>query len=127
MIYATHGDTHLNPGNPGKSVNIGSLENQINKINASLKDSTEYKAFICGHVHLPLVTQLPNSTYMIINGALVLPNGFAQNLGIMESQQVQVMFESTAKHAVGDFRFINVGKSAERRDLDKLVQPFPGL
>jgi predicted phosphodiesterase len=126
-IYATHGDTHLNPGNPGKNVNIGSLENQMNRINASLKDTEEYKVFIVGHVHLPLVTELPNGSYLVVNGALTPPDSFAQSLNIMESQPAQVLFESTEKHPVGDFRFINVGDSANNSELDKLIKPFKGL
>lgn len=126
-IYATHGDTHLNPGSPGKTVNIGNLENQMNRINASLKDAEEYKVFIVGHVHLPLVTELPNGAYLIVNGALTPPDSFAQSLNIMESQPAQVLFESTEKHPVGDFRFINVADSANNKELDKLIVPFKGL
>lgn len=126
-IYATHGDTHLNPGNPGKSVDIGRLENQINKINASLKDSEEYRVFICGHVHLPLITELPNGAYLVVNGALTPPDSFAQSLNIMESRQVQVLFESTSKHPVGDMRFINVNGTGSISELDKIITPFKGL
>lgn len=125
--YATHGDTHLNPGNPGKKIDVGSLENQINKINASLKDDEEYKVFVVGHVHQALVTPLTNRTHLVVNGALTPPNSFAQSLNIMEAPQVQVMWEATPKHPVGDFRLIDVSDSRDDKALDKIIQPFKGL
>lgn len=125
--YATHGDTHLNPGNPGNSININSLENQINRINASLKDDEEYKVFVAGHIHQAVVTPLPNKAYLILNGALTPPNSFAQSLNIMEAPQIQVMWEATPTHPVGDFRMIDVSNSADRKELDKIILPFNGL
>ncbi len=128
-FYATHGDTNLNPGNPGNKIDIKSLENQINKINASLKDNEEYKVFIVGHVHHALATPLPNGTHLITNGALVPPNSFAQSLNIMESQQIQVVFETTPDHPVGDLRFINITSVdlKENKKLDDIIEPFKGL
>lgn len=126
-MYATHGDTHLNPGNPGKSVNIDRVQNNINKINASLKDTDEYKVFICGHVHLPLVTNLPNGAYLVINGALTPPDSYAQSLNILESKQVQVLFETTSEYPVGDFRFIDASQSYNNPELDKIIPPFKDI
>ena len=126
-FYATHGDTHLNPGNPGNKIDIRGIEGQINKINASLTDKDEYAVFMVGHVHHALATPMPNGTHLIVNGALVPPNGYAQTLNIMESQQIQVLFETTPQHAVGDLRFINVTHSSKDKELDKIVKPFPGL
>jgi hypothetical protein len=57
-IFTTHGDTTLKPGNPGKSLNISSMENQINKINSSLKDLEEIKVAIVGHTHCASVSNL---------------------------------------------------------------------
>lgn len=109
-VFATHGDTVLSPGNPGKNIQVKALENQINKLNATLKDREEYRIVAMGHVHQAMVTQLPNSCYVITNGALTPPNGFAQSIGILEAPQVQVIWESTKDYPVGDFRFISVGK-----------------
>lgn len=125
--YATHGDTHLNPGNPGKKIDVGGLENQINRINASLKDDEEYKVFVAGHVHQALITPLPNRAYLIVNGALTPPNTFAQSLNIMEAPQIQVMWEAVPNHPVGDSRMIDVSKSANDKNLDKIIVPFKGL
>jgi UDP-2,3-diacylglucosamine pyrophosphatase LpxH len=126
-VYATHGDTHLNPGNPGRNINTGSLEGQINRINSSLKDHEEFKVFVCGHVHMPTILQLANGAHLIVNGALTPPNAFAQSLNIMESRQTQVMWESTPERAVGDTRIIDVTNDPDTPDLDSIIQPFPGL
>lgn len=121
-VYATHGDGNLNPGNPGNTIDTKSLENQTNKINASLKDREEYKIFAVGHVHQAMVTQLPNGAYLITNGAQVPPGGFAQSIGIMEAPTAQVMWETTDEHPVGDFRFI-----AARPCKDSRIKPFSSL
>lgn len=126
-VYATHGDTNLNPGNVGSKIDVSRIEGQINKINASLNDNEEYSVFVVGHVHQALMTALSNGAYFIANGALTPPNGYAQSLNIMESQQIQVMFETTPEHAVGDFRFIRVEGYEKRSALDKIIQPFKGL
>ena len=128
-FYATHGDTNLNPGNPGNKIEVRNLENQINKINASLADADEYKVFIAGHVHQAMIAPLGNGTFLITNGALTPPNSFAQSLNIMESQQIQVVFETTPDHPVGDSRFINVTpcKANQDKTLDKIIEPFRGL
>lgn len=125
--YATHGDTHLNPGNPGKQINIAAIENQINRINASLKDDDEYKVFVAGHIHQAVITPLPNKAYLILNGALTPPNSYAQSLNIMEAPQIQVMWEAVPGHPVGDFRMIDVSKSVNDTTLDKIIRPFRGL
>lgn len=125
--YATHGDTNLNPGNPGKKVNIESLENQTNKINASLKDTDEYKIFVCGHIHQALHTRLSNGAHLLLNGALTPPNAFAQTLNIMEAPQVQVMWESIPGFPVGDVRFVDCNGSAGKSQLDQIIVPFKEL
>jgi len=122
--YVTHGDTNLNPGNVGSKIDLRGIENQINKINASLKDHDEYRVFAVGHVHSPTVAGLGNGVTFISNGALVPPNGFAQSLNIMESQLVQVMWESTGSYAVGDVRFINVTTETKNKTLDSIIKPF---
>jgi len=126
-MYGTHGDTHLTPGNVGTKIDIKQLENQTNKINAALHDKKEYKVFMCAHVHQGVATPLPNGAFLIVNGAMVPPNSFAQTLNIMESQQVQIIFETTPEYPVGDIRFVNVGRSAKDKSLDLIIKPFEGL
>lgn len=122
-VYATHGDTNLTPGNPSSSINTRSLSTQTNQINASLKDREEYRVFAVGHVHQAMVTQLPSGAYLITNGALIPPNGYAQSLNILEAPQTQVLWETTHEYPVGDFRFI----TASQKVKDCQIKPFLGL
>lgn len=126
-IYTTHGDTNFSVGNPGSSVNIKSMESAVNRLNSALKDDEKYAVVAIGHVHLALSTQLPNGTFVIMNGALVPPNSFAQTFGIMKSPQNQVMWESTEDFAVGDQRFINANGAEKDKDLDQFIKPFTGI
>jgi len=127
-IFATHGDTVLKPGNPGKSLNISGLENQLNKINATLKDSDEIKVAIVGHTHVASVSILTNGTFMVTNGALPPIDQFCVSIGILEGVSSQTLFEMTKDHAVGDIRFILVGLDNDRNAaLDKIVQPWDNL
>jgi hypothetical protein len=127
-IFATHGDTVLNPGYPGKSIKTGVLENQINRINASLKDSDEYSVFIVGHVHVASVTHLSNNSVMITNGSLVPVDEYAVSIGMMESANGQYLFESVEGFPVGDCRFIKVSQEDDtNKELDKIIKPFEGL
>src|SRR5690606_13018167 len=103
-VFTTHGDTVLKPGYPGCAIQIGSLEQQINKINASLPDADEYALFAVGHVHVPSITFLNNGKVMITNGCMVPVDQFSVSIGEMESQCGQWIWESTSKHPVGDQR-----------------------
>lgn len=127
-IFATHGDNVLNPGNPGKSLNIGKLEGQLNRINASMKDNDEVKVAIVGHTHCPSVSYLPGGSAMITNGCLCPVDQFAVSIGILENLSAQVLFESIADYPLGDIRFIKVGIEHDKdTSLDKLVKPWLGF
>lgn len=123
--YGTHGDTHINPGNPGSSINVSSLENQINKLNASLKDSDEYKVVFLGHVHTASLVKLGNGVTLITNGALTPVDAYAKSIGIHESQTGQWLWESIPGHPVGDIRFITVNQDTDKdKSLDLIIEPF---
>ena len=127
-IFSTHGDTVLNPGNPGKSINTRNLEHQVNNINATLRDNQEYQVFIMGHIHTASITHLNNGVVVITNGALCPPNGFSSSIGILEGHGVQVLFESVPGFPVGDIRFIKVGaKEDADASLDKIIKPWEVL
>lgn len=127
-IFATHGDSVLKPGYPGKGINTGSLENQINKINATLNDNDEYSVFIVGHVHTASTTHLANGAVMITNGALVPSDEFAVSIGLLENSCGQYLFESVPGFPVGDQRFIRVNSNDDQnKELDKIITKFSGL
>lgn len=124
-IFCTHGDNVLNPGYPGKGIRTGILENQINRINASLKDADEYSVFIVGHVHVSSVTHLSNGAVMITNGAMVPVDEFAVSIGLTESAAGQILFESTEGFPVGDLRYIKVNEEQDKdTSLEKIIKPF---
>lgn len=126
--FATHGDTVLKPGFPGKAISIESLEKQINKINATLPDDEEFSVFIACHVHTASVTHLSNGAVMITNGMLVPPDEYAVSLGVLESNCGQWIFESVPGFAVGDQRFIRTSKiHDDDASLDKIIKPWTNL
>lgn len=124
-IFSTHGDGVLNPGYPGKGIKTGNLETQINRINATLKDTDECSVFILGHVHTGSVTHLSNGATLITNGALVPVDEYAVSIGLMESAAGQMLFESVKDYPVGDIRYIKVGKKQdEDESLEQIIKPF---
>lgn len=126
--FATHGDTVLNVGNPGKSLNIRSIENQINQINASLKDKEEIKLVFVGHTHCASVSNLNSGTLLVTNGSLPPSDDYAVSLGYLENRASQTLIEITQKHAVGDIRFIRVDSDTDKdSSLDLIVKPYEGL
>lgn len=127
-VFATHGDTVLNPGYIGKAINTGSLEGQINKINATLKDADEYKVWICGHIHVGSVVHLSNGSTLLSNGALCPTDEYAVSIGLLESCAGQMLFESVKDYPVGDVRYIRVStKEDEDSNLEKIIKPYTGF
>lgn len=127
-ILATHGDGMLNTGFPGSSINTKSLENQLNKINASLHDKDEIKVAIAGHVHTGNITYLSNGSVILTNGSLIPVDEYAVSLGMLESNAGQMLFESTPNFAMGDNRFIRVGKEQdEDGSLDAIIASWKCL
>lgn len=127
-FFATHGDTVLNPGNPGKAIPIGSLENQTNRLNSVLPDAEKYAAFIVGHVHVGSLTHLQNGGVMLTNGPLVPPDPFCISIGIPEANCGQWLFETVAGYPVGDARFLQVDKDTDAdATLEKIIAPWQGF
>lgn len=126
-FFMTHGDTVINVGNPGKSLNIKDINEQINKLNASeLGDRAKFAGILVGHVHTPTVQLTESGCMLIINGCLSGVDPFAQSIGIFESHPTQQLFEITDKHAVGDIRLIQVKDADDRKELDKIISPYKG-
>lgn len=124
-FFATHGDTVLNPGYPGKAINVGSIEAQINKINSSLEDKEEYSVFVVGHVHTASTTHLANGASLITNGPLVPSDEFAVSIGLMEVSCGQMLVESVKNFPVGDVRYIRVSITDDKdASLDKIIAPY---
>jgi hypothetical protein len=126
--FFTHGDTVLNPGNPGKNIGIKSLGDQINSINAALKDMDEYVVFGVGHVHTASQTFMQSGATMFTNGPMVPPDDFAVSIGILECNCGQWLWESVEGHPVGDSRLMKVNSRVDRdASLDSIIKPWKGF
>lgn len=121
----THGDTILKTGNPSSTLKVASLEAAVNKINASLKDTDEYRVVIYGHHHRPHVVHLDSGVCLIGNGSIQPPDSFIHSLGVFENINGQWLFETTKEFAVGDMRLIYVPTSVDDdAELDKIITPW---
>lgn len=124
-IFACHGDTVLGVGSVGKSINIGNIEKQINKINASLTDDKEYSAFLVGHLHHGTLSMMPNGAILLVNPGLPPSDSFGISLGSLESNSGQLLFESVKGMSVADVRFIRVNKETDLdKSLDSIIKPW---
>jgi predicted phosphodiesterase len=123
--FITHGDTVFNAGNPGKSIDIASLEKQVNRLNATLSDKDEYVVVIVGHAHTSLMVLLNNGVTVIINGPGTPVDPYAVSIGIFETVCSQQLFEAVMGHPVGDSRRITIDSSVwNNKALDDLIQPW---
>lgn len=126
-ILATHGDTVIKVGNPGATLNMKKLSDQVNRINAGLVKvlMEEVKVIMCGHVHVATVQQMDNGVYFVINGCVSGLDTFANSqCGIFDSHPAQQLFEVTAENPLGDFRFVNLNGFDKRKDLEKIIEPY---
>lgn len=126
-VFATHGDTIFDVGQMWNTINVNTLERQINRINASQPKQEEYKLFFVGHIHMGSLVHLPNHVKLITNGALIPSDDYAQSIGMFENTCGQTLWESTPGHIVGDYRFIEVEGADQDATLDKIIKPFKGL
>lgn len=126
----THGDTVINPGYPGRSIDVAGIKKQVDSINNArvVKGEKPYSLFIMGHVHTGAMVHLPGGVIVMTNGCLIPPDPYANSIGIFDTACGQWMWESTPDHIVGDARFVNVGEDNDRDEsLDSIIQPFKGL
>lgn len=124
-VFATHGDSVLNVGYPGKAINTGRLETQVNRFNASLSDREEYSVLVVGHVHTASITHLSNGAVTITNGAMVPVDEYAVSIGLMETTSGQYLFESTEGFPVGDCRYIKVSEKDDKNaSLDQIIKKW---
>jgi hypothetical protein len=128
-IYATHGDTVFNVGNPGKSIPLASIEKQINSINANLDmNEPRYELFLTGHVHHYMENHVGN-VQVIVNGCMVGTDPFALSVGINDNNPTQVLWETTTHFAQGDLRQVHCKRadsasSETHKRFNKIITPY---
>lgn len=126
--FITHGDTVINPGYPGKTIDVANVRKQINEYNATQADHEKVKLFAVGHVHVGGVVHLPNGAIFMSNGCLLPPDAYAQSIGIFDTACGQWIWESVPGHILGDHRFAVVDEHTDKDSaLDKIIKPFEGF
>ncbi len=126
-VFQSHGDTVVNVGNPGKSISMDSISNQINKANASdlLPGKEKISVLSVGHVHVPTVQLTDSGSMVVINGCLSGLDPFAQSIGIHSNNPTQVLYEATPDHAVGDIRMIKLKAADKEERFDQIIGVRP--
>lgn len=124
--YVTHGDTVFNLGNVSNSVKMGSIEHQVNRINAEelRVRKRPYELFCMGHVHHPMVTELSSGARLAINGCLIGSDPYALGIGIQSSNPSQLMWESTKRYVQGDVRIVNVSDADKEPRYERIIKPY---
>lgn len=116
--FITHGDTVLNPGYPGKAVNVAKLEAQVLKLQAARGD---YRLVGTGHVHVPSVIHLP-STVLVTNGCLIPTDPYGMSIGLHSTPCVQQLWETVPGYMFGDHRMLNFTEKHDKdSSLDKII------
>jgi hypothetical protein len=129
QTFFTHGDTVINSGNPGKSIDVKSLQAQIDHLNGQLDSMNRYHLVGVGHVHTASVTRLANGAILMTNGCLIPPDAYANSIGIFSVTCGQWIWESVPGHIVGDMRFITIDPKVvdDDKKLEGIVTPYlPG-
>lgn len=123
----THGDTIFNPGYPGKLINVGQLQAQINKFKLSRPEYNDLKLVGMGHVHTAMDVDIDGTT-VITNGCMIPNDEYAQSIGIFNTPCRQQLWETVDGHMFGDHRLLKVGVNHdEDPSLDKIIPTWEGL
>ncbi len=125
-IFMSHGDGVFITGNPGKSINTDNIDKQVQRVNAEERNKNRkpFEVFVFGHVHQAAHFQVSSGAHIIINGSMIGTDSYAQGVGIMSNNPVQVMWETNAKFAVGDSRWLFVTAADDQKRLEKIIKPY---
>jgi hypothetical protein len=122
--FITHGDTVINPGYPGRAINVANVEKQVLKLSSA---KGHYSLVAVGHVHVASVSQLPNGTILVTNGCLIPPDAYAVSIGIHSTACSQQLWETVPGYMFGDHRMLNVGPEHDSDEsLDAVIPPDVG-
>jgi predicted phosphodiesterase len=123
-----HGDVLFSKalGNPGTSINVKLLGEEIRKFNASevARGNEPVSLVLFGHTHTFANFQTSEGVWVYVAPSLSGTDGFAHGLNINANLTGQVVFESTKDFIMGDSRLIRVNKADVNKDLDLIIPVF---
>ena len=125
-IFLEHGDSVLSIGNPGKSINTERIEVQVHRVNEEERNKKRkpFKLFVFGHVHQPAHFQTNSGIQIIINGSMLGNDSYAQGIGCMSNNPVQIMWETNSKFVVGDSRWLFVEGADKEKKFERIIKPY---
>lgn len=119
-IFATHGDTVVNLGNPHQSIRTAYIQQQLQRVDAI----GPFSAFCFGHVHFPANWYTNQGSAVFTNGSLDPVDAYSISLGSFDTATGQWLFETTAEEAIADSKFITVGVQQDLdASLDQIIMP----
>jgi hypothetical protein len=120
----THGDTHIDTGNVGHTINIKAISTEALRLNAASKNGP-YECLLLCHVHTPLFMPLSESnTELVVNGTMSGTDGFSESIGFYRTIPYQVMFESTPEYVVGDSRKVRLDDADMDTNFENIIKPY---
>lgn len=122
----THGDTVVSAGTPARSVHTHRIADQLRRWNSARAAQGEapIRALALGHYHVPMRVVLDDGLDLVVNGCLGGTAAYAQGAyGVHGSRPSQIIWESTARHPVGDLRVVEVACADSDTGLDDIVPP----
>lgn len=125
---AVHGDTVFSKalGNPGTTINVKSLSEEIRKFNAGeiARGKSPVKLVLFGHTHCFAHFITSDGVEVYNAPSLSGTDGYAHGLNINNNFVGQVVFESTKNFILGDSRLIRVARADEDKSLDTIIPTF---
>ena len=126
MAVVAHGDTLFSRalGNPGTSINVKSLSNEIRAWNAAevSRGRAPVKLLLFGHVHSYAHFITADGVEVYIAPSLSGTDAYSHGAFNANTNLVgQVVFESTPNFIMGDSRLIRLNSADKDASLDRLI------
>jgi hypothetical protein len=61
---------------------------------------------------------------VLINGSMIGTDSYAQGVGVMSNNPVQIMWETNSKFVVGDSRWLFVSEADKEKKYEKIIKVF---
>jgi hypothetical protein len=125
-VFLTHSDGTFIVGNPGKSINTERIEVQAHRVNEEERNHHRkpFSLFVVGHVHQAAHFMTNSGIQVLINGSMIGTDSYAQGVGVMSNNPVQIMWETNSKFVVGDSRWLFVSEADKEKKYEKIIKVF---